>query len=133
MMMKKNKISGFFGLMLLLAALLSVTSCTEDHYDYPHPLEGCWRADYTDQGQIYYEDAEYFTFYSDGYGLLEYPDDWGYTVAVRFSWETYGGNKLDIYYEDGLVDYYYFRFFRGYLELSDDPHFRYYTGYAPSR
>ena len=126
----RNKISGIFGMMLMFVALLSVTSCVENHYEYPHPLEGTWIADYTDLGPIHPNDAEWFTFYSDGYGSLKFTGEFGQPVSIGFTWNAYRDNRLEIYYEDGIVDFFNFRFYRDYLELSLDPHFRTYTGYA---
>lgn len=127
----RNFISGFVGLVLALTTLVAVNSCTVEEYnEYPSLLEGTWIADYTYLGPIHPDDAERFSFYSDGCGVMRFIGEFGQPVSIGFTWNVFRDNRLEIYYEDGVVDLFHFRFYRDYLELSTSPHFRTYTGYA---
>ena len=106
--------------------LSSLTSCDDDPYF--SPLVGTWEANYTDLGPIHPFDVDYFTFFADGTGTYEYYDDYGYLCQMYFVWRTRNDEWLYITYEDGYSTTCYFRFYRGYLEFSDDITFSAYTG-----
>ena len=69
-----------FSIFALLAA--ANTSCIEEVNIYQDPLWGSWILTYDDYGPVdpYY--AEIFYFGSDGYGTLNWVDEWGREYGI---------------------------------------------------
>ena len=115
--------------IVMIAALLSITSCnTEDYYS---PIVGSWETSYTDLGPIHsrHPDFQQFYFYRSGYGEQYFYDDFGQWVSIGFTWNERGfDNSVILTYDSGERRQFYYRFYREYLELSTDPYFNTYLG-----
>ena len=107
--------------VLAILSLVALSSC-EDYY-YHDPLTGSWIYSYDEYGYVDSRYADVYYFGADGYGYLDWYDEWGYNHVDDFSWSSHG-DYLDIYYFNGSSEYYCFYFRNGDLVLWDgyDPY-----------
>jgi len=131
--MKTNKI-----LNLLLCAIMAMTlaSCDDDEpHRYWDDLLGGWESEYGVDEYGEYDISGYdvirYEFYSDYTGQYSYYSTYGLTY-IGFNWYVQGDVLLLDYY-DGTNERVYYDFDNwGYLILSPDPSFYYYTAYRPT-
>ena len=115
-----------FSIFALLAA--ANTSCIEEVNIYQDPLWGSWILTYDDYGPVEPYYAEIFYFGSDGYGTLNWVDEWGREYVDDFQWSASSRN-IDIFYYNGNYEYYDYYFRNGNLVLDDGYHYREYRRY----
>lgn len=112
-------------ILLSIVSILSIvtfSSCEE--YYYNDPLVGSWIHSYDEFGYIDPGYADVYYFGADGYGHLDWYDEWGYNHVDDFRWSSHG-DYLDIHYFNGSSEFYNFYFRNGDLVLWD--------GYDPNR
>lgn len=129
----RSKLTSLFSVILCVSALLSLSSCEEDD-TYYSPLVGAWYANYDNYGPIYNNNIQYYNsyfFYGNGTGFYQYYDVRGQWTGMQFTWNSYNDDYVIITYQTGFTQTFYYQFNRKYLELSGDPNFISYTGYAP--
>ena len=112
--------------VLSLMAIASTSCMNEDPYQ--DPLWGSWILVDDGYGWVDPNYAEIFYFGSNGYGSLDWYDEWGYNYIDDFSWSA-NGSRLDIFYYDGSYGGYDFRFRNGNLQLYDGYSWRIYQRY----
>lgn len=128
----KKKLLTILATLFCFTSLISLSSCEEDDPYYTY-LPGTWASVYDERGPIYYNDViryDKYIFYDDGYGKVEfYERGTNRFVYTEFRWRSYGGDWLEIDYQGGGSDKFYYRFNQMYLELSQDSYFSHYRGY----
>ena len=102
--------------VLAILSLVALSSC-EDYY-YHDPLTGSWIYSYDEYGYVDSRYADVYYFGADGYGSLDWFDEWGRNYVDDFSWSG-GPDFIDIYYYNGGAESYYFYFHNGNLILWD--------------
>lgn len=127
--------------MLLIAALsMTMFSCSnwDTPWDTPYYVEdivGGWVSYYGRDAfgefDLLGTDQVYYEFYSNHTGRYTYYSYYGRSY-IDFDWST-SGNRLYIYYYDGVNDYLFYGFdYNGDLILSNDSRFYEYTAYRPT-
>jgi len=123
---------------LLVTLLLAVTlaSCSDDDkYPYWTDVLGSWESvygvEYGTSYDLYSYDIVRYDFYGNYTGRYTYYDEYYVLRYVDFNWNIYD-YTLEINYYDGDWSYLYYDFDNwGYLLLSTDYNFNYYTAYRP--
>lgn len=119
--MKTKKL--LFPLIMLLLVVTSFTSCVivDDDDLYHSPLVGSWELLEDQYGPVPQAYIDRIYFYSDGHGVYEAYDNYGYWSNWDFRWNDYGkyGNTIEMSFYDGTTWNYYWEIYRGYLYLYD--------------
>lgn len=128
--MKAKKL--LFPFMMLLMMAVSFSSCCEDDDRYYSPLVGSWELLEDQYGPVPQVYIDRLHFYSNGVGVYEAYDSYGYWSNWDFSWDNYGRyeNTVEIRFHDGTRTYYW-ELYRGYLYLYDYWDDRNYLIYRP--
>ncbi len=117
--MTSGKIKTYILLSILsVLAVVNVSCVEEEVYYFNDPIWGSWILAYDNYGPVSPDYAEVYYFGSDGYGYLDWYDEWGTRYVDDFSW-TVNGDHLDIFYVDGSYEYYNYYFRNGNLVLDD--------------
>lgn len=116
--------------MLSIAALLSLSSCTDD--PYYSDLIGTWQLIEDNGMAVYEEDADYYTFYDDGTGYYTYYNRYGERCDELFYWDVDSGYALYLSYDNPQLGntMCYYQYDGAYIYFSNDTSFYKYTTYA---
>ncbi len=120
-----------FALLLTIVAGASLSSCDEDD-PYFSDIVGSWHLVESDGQPVYDYQTDYYSFYSNGSGTYAYYDTFGHFWQETFSWQSFNGEQLVLYYDNpnfGTVSCYY-RYDGRYMYFSTDRSFYSYTVYS---
>ena len=104
-----------YALMTLVTLSLALSSCGDDWEYWNSDLVGHWEmVSVIENGQEYaleYGEYEEYTFYDNGTGV--YRNEFG--TRVRFDWYERGSRKVELRFDDGITEVYYYEFEGDYL------------------
>ena len=104
-----------YTLLTLATLLVAMSSCGHDYYN--SDLLGRWEKVSVIENGYEYElergEYEQYIFYNNGTGI--YVNEFG--TRVDFYWDEYGYDRVNIRFSDGITEYLYYSFDRGYLIL----------------
>lgn len=116
--------------ILAITALISLNACEDpDFYD---ELVGTWQLIDDNGIPVYQQDADYFTFHSDGTGYYSYYNRYGERCDELFYWDVQYGHRLYLSYDNPQLGstMCYYRYDGNYIYFSTDESFYNYTTYA---
>ena len=106
-----------YTLLTLAILFVAMSSCERSIYYYSSDLLVRWEKGSVIENGYEYELArgeyEQYIFYDNGTGI--YVNEFG--TRVDFYWDEYGHDRVNIRFSDGIDEYLYYSFDRGYLIL----------------